>query len=99
MAIQPVDLQLMLNRSTEINHTTNQNQRYDAQQQNFNFEFQQHIEQRANQTNEVNKSEGEEIKDGQGRNKGKYKGSKKDEKKEDKKVKKNKSNSLFDVSI
>lgn len=100
MAIQPIDLQLMMNRSTEINHTNTQNQRYDAQQQAFNYEFQQHIEQNANQTNEINKSEQNEIKDGQGGNKGKYKGKKRNNKKDDEKsVKKNKSTSLFDVSI
>lgn len=100
MAIQPIDLQLIMNRSTEINHTNTQNQRYDAQQQSFNYEFQQHIEQNANQTNEINKSEQNEIKDGQGGNKGKYRGKKKNQKKNDEKnVKKNKSTSLFDVSI
>ncbi len=100
MAIQPVDLQLMMNRSTEISPTASQNQRYDAQQQAFNYEFQQHIEQNATQTSEVNKSEHNEIKDGQNRNKGQYKGNKKrDTRKDEQKVKKNKSTSLFDVSI
>ena len=55
MAIQPIDLQLMMNRSTEVNHSNTQNQRYDAQQQAFNAEFQHQIEQTANQTNEVSK--------------------------------------------
>lgn len=100
MAIQPVDLQLMVNRSTELNQTTNHNQKYDAQQQTFNYEFQQHIQQSASQINQTNKSEENNIKDGQNRNKGQYKGRKQSKKKtDDKNTKKNKSNSLFDVSI
>ncbi len=101
MAIQPIDLQLMMNRTTEVNNPANhQNQRYDAQQQAFNYEFQQQVERSANQINQTNKSEENNIKDGQGGNKGQYKGKKKGQKKnEEKNVKKNKSSSLFDVSI
>ncbi len=100
MAIQPIDLQLMMNRSTEINHSSTQNQRYDAQQQAFNAEFQHQIEQTAQQATEVSKAEENAIKDGQSRNKGSYNGKKgKGKKDEEKNVKKNKSTSLFDVSI
>ncbi len=100
MSIQPIDLQLMMNRSTEVNHVTTQNQRYDAQQQSFNYEFQQHVEQNLTQINKSNKSEDTEIHDGQGRNKGQYRGQKREKKKEEEQqIKKNKSSSLFDVSI
>ncbi len=99
MSIQPIDLQLMMNRSTEVNNVA-QNQKYDAQQQSFNYEFQQHVEQNLSQINESNKSEDAEIRDGHNRNKGQYRGGKREKKKEEEKtIKKNKSTSLFDVSI
>ena len=102
MPVQPIDLQLIMSRAVENNQNVMQNQRYDAQQQSFNQEFQQQIERNATQISGTEKTEEMEIRDGQSRNKGKYQGSrKKGQKKTEEKqqVKKNKSTSLFDVSI
>lgn len=102
MAIQPIDLQLTMNRATEVNKVNTENQRYSADQQAFNSELQKHVDQELRQVVQSDKSEGKKIKDQQQGEKGKYKknnNKRKNSGQTEEKVVKNKSTSLFDVSI
>ncbi len=104
MSIKPIDMQIMLNNTANVNKINNHSQQQGEQQ----IMFSEHLRQEVNKDNErtiqSNKSEGEKIKDDQKGNKGQYKRNKneKEEKnnnESDDGIKKNKSSSIFDVSI
>jgi len=101
MSIQPIDMQVMIHKSTEVNKTNNDVQKNNEQQQLFSSELDKTIQKEQQQVLNTNKSEEQIIEYGKGGNKGEYRGRKKNKNKqqEPEKSKKNKSSSIFDVSI
>lgn len=100
MDIRPVDMQLMINKASDVNRVNSENQRNSEQQQLFNDAFQKELNEDMRKALETNKSEEENITDREGGNKGQGKDSKKKQsKKKEEGPVKNKSTSFFDVSI
>lgn len=105
MSIKPIDMQIMLNNTANVNKINNPGQQQGEQQLMFSQHLKDEISRDNERTVQTNKSEEEKIKDDQEGNKGKYNKNKKEKEKEEKNseidesVKKNKSSSIFDVSI
>lgn len=102
MAIQPIDMQVMIHKSTEVNKTNNELQRNNEQQQMFAEEFSKNLYKEQQQVTNTNKSEQQTIEYGKNGNKGQYNKRnkrKKDENKDKEKDKNKNSSSMFDVSI
>lgn len=100
MAISPIDMHLMVQKTTDVNRTNMDAKRMGDEQTMFADQFQKEIKQESQKAAKSEKSEGESIKDKEGRNKGKHQASKREKEKEEKKKKNNNnSGSLFDVSI
>lgn len=103
MAIRPVDLQLLVQKTTEINRTEQgEARRPEVQHQQFSQVMQKHTDQETHQVLQSNKSEHDGInKDGSSQNqyerRKKNKGKEKDEHKS--KSAKSGSTSMFDVTI
>lgn len=103
MDIRPVDVQMFINKSSQINRNEDNNQKNMDQNLLFSQHLKKNIETENKRTIESNKSEQQGInKDGKG-NSGSYKKSEKQKKEEDKKNKNNNSNkeklSFLDISI
>lgn len=100
MAIQPIDMQVMIHKTTEVNKTNNEFQKTNEQQLMFADQMQKQVEHNTQHVVNTNKSEEETIEDGKGGNKGQYKkGRKRKEEKKENLKKNNGSSSMFDVSI
>lgn len=101
MSIRPIDMQVMLNNTANVNKINNTTQQHNEAQLMFNQQFKETIERDNERTIETNKSEEERIKDEQKRKNQQHKQNKKDEHKDEsaEPIKKNKSSSMFDVSI
>lgn len=100
MDIRPVDVQMFINKSSQINKNENQEQKGTEQYQLFSDHFQKTTEKQEQKTIETNKSEDSQInKDGKGNgNNSKNKKNKKNNQK-DKKTTNNQRLGLFNVSI
>lgn len=104
MSIKPIDMQIMLNNTANVNKINNHSQQQGEQQVMFSEHLKQEVEKENERTVQTNKSEDERIKDDRKGNKGQYRQRKKEngeEKNNDsaEPIKKNKSSSIFDVSI
>lgn len=104
MSITPIDMQIMTNNTANVNKVNNPTQQYGENQLNFQQQFKNEVERDNNRTIQTNKSEDERVKDDRNGRGNQYKQNKK--KKENEKivenaepVKKNRSSSMFDVSI
>ncbi len=98
MSIKPVDMQVILPKSTDVIKTNNNlSNRSDYQSQIFSEILQKKNDDKNNQINRLEKSESKKV----NRDKEKYKkGKEEDERKEKKKGHKNKgSTSMYDISI
>lgn len=98
MSIKPVDMQVILPKSTDVIKTNNNlSNRSDYQSQIFSEILQKKNDDKNNQINRLEKSESKKV----NRDKEKYKkGKEEDERKEKKKGYKNKgSTSMYDISI
>lgn len=101
MDIRPVDVQMFINKSAQINKNENQEQKGNEQFQLFSDHFQKTTQEQQNKTIETNKSEDSQI-NKDGKNKGQNKNKEKNNSKSKEKDKKNNSGvklSLFDISI
>jgi len=99
MDIRPVDIQLMMNKASEVNKVSDT---VSSQQQMFSAHLEEKTRQETQRTVNTSKSEGETITDKQQSNKREYKGkkSKRHKKENDSADKKKAANtSLFDVKI
>lgn len=101
MDIRPVDVQMFINKSSQVNRNEDNNQRNMDQNLMFSEQLKKNVETDNKRTIESNKSEEQNInKDGKG-NGSYYKNNKKDKEK-DKDSKKNNKNdglSFLDISI
>mgnify|MGYP001624989762 CR=1 FL=1 len=100
MDIRPVDVQMFINKSSQINRTEDNNQKTMDENLMFSEHLKKNVETENKRTLESNKSEGQNInKDGKGNN-GQYKKQGKNKKKKQKNEKKyNNSLSFLDISI
>lgn len=100
MSINPINMQMMINKASDVNRVNNDQQRMSEEQEAFSNQLKKEAEHDAQKTIKSTHTEEQSIKDGQSGNKGQYSKKDKGKKNEDEeKVKKNKSTSLFDVSI
>lgn len=103
MDIRPVDVQMFINKASQINKNENREQMTNEQFQLFSDNFKKTNEQQNQKTIETNKSEDSQInKDGKNKkNKYKYKNKKNTKSKENNKESRNlkESQGLFNVSI
>ncbi len=100
MDIRPVDVQMFINKSSQINRTEDNNQKTMDENLMFSEHLKKNVETENKRTLESNKSEGQNInKDGKGNN-GQYKKQGKNKKETQKNEKKyNNSLSFLDISI
>lgn len=103
MSIRPIDMQVMLNNTANINKINNTTQQHNEAQLMFDQQFKETVERDNERTIETNKSEEERIKD---EHKKKNQQQEKNKKEKNKNtdipaepIKRNKSSSMFDVSI
>lgn len=103
MDIRPVDVQMFINKSSQIDKNENREQKGNEQFQMFSEHFQKTTKDEMQKTIETNKSEDRELnKDGKGNKRNKQnKEIKASKEKENSKENKNKNQgiSLFDISI
>lgn len=102
MDIRPVDVQMFINKTSQLNKSEDNNQKANDQNLMFSDHLKKNFESENQKTIESNKSEEQNIsKDGRG-NKGSYQKNKKNKKQQeqekDKKTKKS-SMSFLDISI
>lgn len=102
MSIGPIDLNIMVNQTTNVHRIADEGVRNNEEQAAFSQHMQQEVQHEQQKTVQTSKSHEQLIKDGQEGNKGEYRRRKrrKEKEKENEEAKKAKSSSsIFDVSI
>lgn len=101
MSIQPIDMHIMINKTSETSRIAHEHERYDGEQLVFADQLKKETEHELKHVIDTNKSEGQKIKDEEKKRERegkKNKGGKKNDA-EEKKQKKSALGSRFDVSI